>query len=123
MYTVISGTLRTSVRGLAEDGSRTTRDESRLRGEEPRLRSDDTRLRADDARVRSDEHRLRSDEARLRSDDSRSHDQRARVEESLRTGRLDQNYMMVRAQSRLQGLQGGDNDINDGIFFSYLVSF
>ena len=66
----ITGTLRTTVRGLAEDRSRSSREERQ-------------RAAAVAAAAAQEERSAGGDEV-------------------LRTGRLDQNYMMVRAQSRLQ---------------------
>ena len=83
------------MRGLAEDGSRATRDETggrSLRGEDSRTESRGG-LRAEEAaaaRGRED-HRLRGDEPQQRvQHDPQQQQRRAVVDEALRTGRLDQ---------------------------------
>ena len=94
-----AGTLRTSLRGLPEDvggvrGLRNLVAEDASRSS--RVVMDSSRGGMDSSRGVMDSSR--GVDPRSVMDSSRSVDPRSVVE----TGRLDQNYMMVRAQSRLQ---------------------
>ena len=77
VFFFLLGTLRTSVRGLAEDGSRVSR-------EDRHSRSDDR------SRVSDERSRVSDERSRVSDDRARVSDERARLDEALRTGRLDQ---------------------------------